>query len=337
MILPMQNPGAELELPELADIEAARERLHGLIHRTPLLTSRSLGEGSGSRVFLKCENLQRAGSFKIRGALNACLLAREAGTIGPAGVLTYSSGNHGQAVALAARLLGFEATVLVPEDISSVKEAAIGGYGGRVVRCGLTSNERYEGALRLSRETGAHIIHPYDHPHIIAGQGTAGLELVEDFEARAELPAGADPDVVLVPVGGGGLIAGIAIAVASLRPALRVIGVEPETADALARSLAAGERVALPRPPRTIADGLRALTPGRLTYLAARRHVPEVLRVADETIRRAQRLLLERAKLLVEPSGAVPAAALLEHAERFRGLAVALLLSGGNAEAGSLG
>lgn len=298
------------------------------MHRTPVLSSRFLGEPCGARVFLKCENLQRAGSFKIRGALNACLLANERDTLGPAGVLTYSSGNHGQAVALAARLLDFPATVVVPEDIPPVKKAAIEGYGARTVCCGRTSQERHEEALRLHDETGALIVPPFNHPHIIAGQSTAGTEIIED------LP---QVDTILVPVGGGGLIAGIALAAAARKPAVAVVGVEPEGANAMALSLEAGEIVSLSQPPRTIADGLRPMAPGPLTFLAARRHVARVLLVGDGAIRKAQRLLLERAKLLVEPSGAATTAALLTYGKEFRDQTVALVLSGGNTAVPQLG
>lgn len=311
-----------LPLPDLGAIRAAHARIKTYVHRTPLLTSRFLGEEHGCRLYLKAENLQRAGSFKIRGALNALLEANARKEIGPAGVLTYSSGNHGQAVALAARILGFPATVLVPEDIARVKRAAIEGYGGRIVLCGLTSEDRHQGALRMARETGAKIIPPYDDPDIIAGQGTVSLEILEDL---------ADTHCVIVPVGGGGLIAGVSIGMKALRPDAVVIAAEPEASNDLALSLAQGKRVSIP-PPRTIADGLRALTPGELTFEAAKRFVSEVWCAEDSEILAAQRALLERAKLLVEPSGAVSAAAYLRHGARLKGKTVVLLLSGGNAD-----
>lgn len=310
------------ELPSLDAIRAAHARIKPHIHKTPLLTSRFLGETQGAQVFLKAENLQRAGSFKIRGALNALLTAQARGEIGPAGVITYSSGNHGQAVALAAGIVGCLATIVVPEDIARVKRRAIEGYGGRVVPCGLTSEDRHQGALRRARETGEAIIPPYDHPDIIAGQGTVALEILEDLK---------DLNAVVVPVGGGGLIAGVSLGIKALCPEAEVIGAEPDTSNDLALSLARGTKVSVP-PSKTIADGLRALTPGDLTFEAARRFVSEVWCVPDTSILQAQRILLERAKLLVEPSGAISAAAFLQHGARLRGKSVVLVLSGGNVD-----
>ena len=327
----MQPPTAQHSavggLPALEAVRAARERVGPHIHRTPLLSSRFLGGIHGARVHLKAENLQRAGAFKIRGALNAMLLARSRGEIGPAGVIAYSSGNHGQAVALAAGIIGSPATIVAPEDIAAVKRRAIEGYGGRVVICGLTSEDRCVEALRLARETGAKVIAPYDDPDIIAGQGTIGLEILEDLR---------EVDAILVPVGGGGLISGIAIAAKALRPRILIVGVEPDTADDMRRSLEAGRKVTIP-PSRTIADGLRAVTPGDLTFLAARQFVDAVWTVGDPAIREAQREILERAKLLVEPSGAVAVVAWREHGQRLRGRSVVLVLSGGNADPSAVG
>jgi threonine dehydratase len=311
-----------VQLPDLSDVRAARDRIRPHVHRTPLLSSRSLGEIHGARLHLKAENLQRGGAFKIRGALNAVLGARERGEIGPAGVLTYSSGNHGQAVALAARIIGAPGTVVVPEDIAPVKLAAIREYGARVVPCGLTSEERHRGAMDLAAQTGAFVVPPYEHPDVIAGQGTTALEIIED------LP---EIEALLVPVGGGGLIAGIAIAAKALKPGIRIIGVEPDTANDMALSLAAGRKVSIP-PSRTIADGLRALTPGDLTFEAAKRCVDEVWCVDDASIAAAQEQLLERTKLFAEPSGAAAAAAFIVHGERLRSRVVAVVLSGGNAD-----
>jgi threonine dehydratase len=307
-------------LPGLDDVRRAHHRLRPHVHRTPLLSCRSLEAAHGARLRLKAENLQRGGSFKIRGALNALLEARRRAETGKAGIITYSSGNHGQAVALASRIVGCEATILVPEDISRVKKEAIEGYGGRVVTCGLTSEDRREGAIRLAGETGGKIIPPYDDPDVMAGQGTVALEILEEL---------GDLEVILVPVGGGGLISGIAIAAKALRPGIQVLGVEPETANDTALSLARGERVRIPAP-RTIADGLRAVIPGELTFEVVRKRVDGIRLVSDDAIREAQKLLLERAKLLVEPSGAAAMAAYLQHGRELSGRTVAVVLSGGN-------
>jgi threonine dehydratase len=318
--------GGTLSLPSLEDIKAAQRRIERHVHRTPLLSSRFFAERSGARVHLKAENLQRAGSFKIRGALNAILRAREEGRLGPEGVLTYSSGNHGQGVALAARIAGCPALVVVPEDILGLKRAAIEGYGARVVACGRTTEERRERGEEIARESGALVIPPFDHPDVIAGQGTVALE------ALADLP---EAEVVLVPIGGGGLMAGIAVAARGLSERVAVFGVEPDTADSMHRSMAAGRQVTI-APSQSIADGLRAVRPGALCLAAALAHLKAVWLVSDASIRSAQRDLLERAKLLVEPSGAATVAALAEHRRELSGRTVVAVLSGGNAEAADL-
>lgn len=309
-------------LPGIESIRIARERILPRIHRTPLLTSRSLDAVHGARVRLKAENLQKAGAFKIRGALNAMLRARSRGEIDQAGVITYSSGNHGQAVALAGMMLGCRVLVVAPEDIASVKRRAIEEYGGAVVTCGRSSEDRKTEALRIAAKTGAHIVPPYDDPDIIAGQGTLAIEILEEV---------GDLDAILVPVGGGGLISGIAIATKALRPRVRVIGVEPEGANDMQLSLAAGRRITI-SPPTTIADGLRVVTPGVLTFQAVQSFVDAIWTVGDEAIRSAQRFLLERAKLVVEPSGAVTVAAYRLGGAELRGKSIALVLSGGNLE-----
>jgi len=306
-------------LPDPIDIARAAERIRPHVHRTPLLRTDHFGCG---RLLLKAENLQRGGSFKIRGALNAVLRAREEGRIGSAGVITYSSGNHGQAVALAARIVGCASTIVVPEDIARVKLRAIEDLGAAVVLRGTTSEDRLAGAEEIARKTGAHIIPPYEHPDVIAGQGTVGLEILE------EAP---ETDLVVVPVGGGGLISGIAIGIKSRSPRTHVVGVEPAGADDTARSLREGKRVRID-PPRTIADGLRALTPGELTFEAIRRHVDDVWVVADESTSAAQRRLLSGAKLLVEPSGAVGLAAVLDRQTELEEKQVVVILSGGNTD-----
>ncbi len=308
--------------PSLETVLEARERLRGLVHRTPLLSSRYLGAVHGAEVFLKAENLQRAGAFKIRGALNALISMKERGELGPGGALAYSSGNHGQAVALAARLLGVRAAVVVPEDILPVKRAAIEGYGAEVIPCGHTSEERRMRACELARERGARIVPPYDHPDVISGQGTVGLEVLEDAP---------DIDAIIVPVGGGGLISGIALTLKARRPEIEVIGVEPEAGNDFQLSLAAGRRVSIPAP-ATIADGLRAVIPGELTFPIVQRYADRIWTAGDAAIREAQRALLERAKLLVEPSGAAAAAGYLERGSALRSRKVAIVLSGGNAD-----
>lgn len=308
------------ELPDIAAIREARERIHPSILRTPLIPAPWLGEPIGSSVDLKAESLQLGGAFKIRGALNAILRAVSRGEVPEAGVITYSSGNHGQAVAIAARMLGLRATVVAPSDVRAVKQRAMESLGAVVVTSGLTTDDRHREALRIGSETGARVIPPYDHPDVIAGQGTVALEVLE---------ASRDLDDILVPVGGGGLLAGIAIAVKSLRPAVRVIGVEPERANDFQLSLREGRIVSIPAPD-TIADGLRALCPGDLTFRAARRFVDAILTVTERGIRTAQIHVLERSRLLVEPSGAVAVAACMEAAEALRGRHVAVVLSGGN-------
>jgi len=315
-----------LALPSLADVQAAHRRIQAYVHRTPILSSRFLGDRIGARVHLKAENLQRGGSFKIRGALNAILRAREEGRLGSAPVVTYSSGNHGQGVALAAQIAGCAAVVVVPEDVIGVKRAAMEGYGARVVACGHTSEERRVRAEEIVSETGALMIPPFDHPHVIAGQGTIALEVFADLPG-----AGA----IVVPVGGGGLIAGIALAASALSPDIRIYGVEPETADGMRRSLLAGRPVTI-SPSRSIADGLRAVRPGDLCFAAARAHVAEVWTVGEESMRMAQRDLLSRAKLLVEPSGAIAVAAIAERSAELAGRTVVAILSGGNTELADL-
>jgi len=320
------GPRATDRLPTLDDVRAAERRIRGQVHRTPLLSSRFFGEKIGAKVYLKAENLQRGGSFKIRGALNAILAAREQGRLSPRGVLTYSSGNHGQGVALAARIAGCPAVVVVPEDIIPVKRAAIEGYGARVVPFGRTTEDRRLKGDEIAAEIGALIIPPFDDPDVIAGQGTVALEIL------ADLP---EAEVLAVPIGGGGLIAGISIAARALSPSIRVFGVEPETADSMRRSLSAGAPATIP-PSKSIADGLRAVRPGDLCFAAALANLADVWLVKDEAIRAAQLEILSRAKLLVEPSGAASAAALEAAADLVRGRSIVAVLSGGNAEPAGL-
>ncbi len=301
----------------LDDITSAATRLAPVVHRTPVLRCRGLDALAGAPLYLKAENFQRGGAFKIRGAYNKIVQLPEAAR--RRGVLSYSSGNHAQGVALAASILGIPATIVVPEDIVASKRDATLGYGARLVLCGTTSAERHQRAEVLAREEGLALVRPYDDPDIIAGQGTVALEFLE------EVP---DLDALIVPIGGGGLISGCAVAARGRRPKIRLVGVEPVDGDDTRRSLAAGKRLSIPGP-RTIADGLRAIEPGELTFPIIQRLVDEIVTVTDDEIRQALRLLLERVKVLVEPSAAVGLAAVLGHKARLEGK-VGIVLSGGN-------
>lgn len=313
-------PGSETTYAaDLAAIRAAAERLSGVAHRTPVATCAALDALAGRRLFFKCEQLQKVGAFKFRGAWNAVAQLPEADA--PRGVVTHSSGNHGQALALAARLRGIPAHVVVPENATQAKKDAIRGYGGRIVECGVALASRDETAARVVAETGGTLIPPYDHPHVIAGQGTAALELLE------EVP---DLDAVVAPIGGGGLISGTVLALRELAPRVRVFGAEPTGADDAARSHAAGTLFP-PDPPRTIADGLLAGL-GEHTWPPIRDGVETIVTVEDADTVAAMRLCWERAKLLIEPSAAVAVAAVLS--EGFRALdgieRVGVILTGGN-------
>jgi threonine dehydratase len=299
-------------------IEDAARTLAGVIVRTPLLRAERLSEELGADIRLKCENLQRAGAFKIRGAYTA--VARLEEVERQRGVIAYSSGNHAQGVALAARLFGIRAVVVMPTTAPDVKREGARRLGAEVVLEGTTSIERQQRAEAIAAEQGLTIIPAFDHPDIIAGQGTTAIEILEDFP---------DVETIVVPIGGGGLISGIGAYVKQVRPDVRVIGVEPETADAMKQSLEAGEPVTIP-PARTIADGLMPVRPGDLTFAHTRACVDDVVRVADAAIIAATRRLIGENKLLVEFSGAATVAALLEGAVRASGARVAAVLSGGN-------
>jgi threonine dehydratase len=305
----------------IEQVRAAAERISGQVHRTPVVTSRTLDALAGKRLFLKCENLQRGGAFKLRGALNA-LLALESEPRAR-GVVTHSSGNHGQALALAARAAGIPATVVIPRGAPAVKRAAVEGYGARIVECEPTLAAREATTRAIVEQTGASLIPPYDHPDVMAGQGSVALELLEQV---AEL------DAIVAPVGGGGLISGIAVCARALRPSLRVVGGEPAGADDAARSKAAGQR--LPQlEPRTIADGLKTSL-GELNWPILRDLVEGVVTVDDAQIVAAMRLLFERVKLVVEPAGAVALAAVLTGG--VDGERIGVVLSGGNVDLATL-
>jgi len=303
----------------LDDVRAAAERLSGIAHRTPVLTSRTLDERTGSTAFLKAECLQRGGAFKFRGAFNMI------SSLGPEererGVVAYSSGNHAQAVSLAARLLGASATILMPADTPPAKLDATRGYGAEIVTYDRYTQDREAlGAALAAERGGLALVPPYEHPLIMAGQGTAALELLEDAPGL---------DALLVPVGGGGLIAGCGTAAKAVRPGIRVIGVEPENGDDTRRSLEAGERVRIPVP-RTIADGQQADIPGELTFAVNRQVVDTIVTVSDAEILDAMAFLFDRMKLVTEPSGASAAAALLAGRAEAGGARVGVVISGGN-------
>jgi threonine dehydratase len=302
-----------------AAIDAAREILVGIARRTPVEGSRPLSERVGGRVDLKCENLQRAGSFKIRGAY--VRISRLSDAERARGVVAASAGNHAQGVALAAQLLGCAATVFMPEGAPIPKVEATAAYGAAVQFAGRTIEDAMQAANAFSAETGAVVIHPFDHPDIVAGQGTVGLELLEQCP---------DARTIVTSVGGGGLISGIAAAVKSERPDVRVVGVQAAGAASMPASLAAGGPTRLPSM-ATIADGIAVGCPGELTYRMVRELVDDVVTVSEESLSQAQLLCLERAKLVVEPAGAAGVAAVMDDPGAFEP-PVAVVLSGGNVD-----
>jgi threo-3-hydroxy-L-aspartate ammonia-lyase len=304
--------------PTLAEVRAARARLAGVAHRTPVLTSRTLNERTGSTVFVKCENFQRAGAFKFRGAYNA--ISQLSPEQLAKGIAAYSSGNHAQAVALAARELGSTAVIVMPEDTPPSKLDAVAGYGAEIVTYDRYTGDREAIGRRLAEERGLALIPPYEHPHVMAGQGTAALELLEDTGGL---------DALVVPVGGGGLMAGSATAAKGLDPSIRMVGVEPEAGDDTKRSLAEGRRVSI-EIPRTIADGQMANVPGELTFAVNRALVDEIVLVSDEAIRDGLRFAFDRLKLVLEPSGVTGVAALLAGRLAPVPPRIGVILSGGN-------
>ncbi len=299
----------------IEEVYAAWRRIRPYLHRTPVWASRRLEEQVAKRLFLKAEPLQKTGSFKARGALNRALLLDR-----PRGLVAASSGNHAQGVAFAAGVLGVPAVIVVPEDTVAVKKEAIRAYGAELLDRGVTVENRDAVARRVARERGYAFIHPFDDEAVMAGQGTVGLELVTQVSAL---------EAVLVPVGGGGLIAGVATAVKALAPDVRVIGVEPAAAADAVASFQAGRRICLEHAPTTVADGVRTLCLGEKTFPVIQRRVDDLLAVSEEAILRAQALLLTRTKLVVEPTGALPLAAVLEFAEALPER-LGLILSGGN-------
>jgi len=302
----------QLESPSLADVQAAAARIEPYIHHTPIMRCSAIDEIVGASVHFKCENLQKVGAFKFRGACNTVLSLSEKEIEN--GIATHSSGNHGAAVALAARLRGTTAVVVMPSNTSAVKQTAVDHYGARIVHL-----------EAIIAEEGRTLVHPFDDVRVIAGQGTAALEFLEQAP---------DLDIIMTPVGGGGLLSGTATVVAALSPKTRVIGAEPAGADDTYRSFRAGHIIPV-GVPDTIADGLRT-TVGELTFPIIARHVSDIVRVSEEAIVEAMRLTWQRTKLIVEASAAVPLAALLEGTVDVRDARVGIIISGGNVDLDAL-
>ncbi len=305
------------------DIQQAAQRIAPLIHRTPVLTSQTIDRMAGCQIFFKCENFQKAGAFKMRGAANAVLLLTESER--RSGVATHSSGNHGQALARVAQVVGCPAYIVMPRTAPQVKQRAVEGYGAEIIRCEPTLAARESTLAEVVRRTGAHFVHPYNNEHVIAGQGTAALELIDQ---TSEL------DTVMAPVGGGGLLSGTALATHGLLPNAAVVAGEPSGADDAYRSLQAGQIVPS-EAPNTLADGLLTSL-GELTFPIIQQHVERIITVSDDEIMHALRLVWERMKIIIEPSCAVPLAALLKSKDSFAGQRVGVILTGGNVDLAKL-
>ncbi len=309
------------------DIAAAQQRIAGTARRTPVMTSRTADDRTGAQVFFKCENLQRMGAFKFRGAYNA--LSQFSAAQRQAGVIAFSSGNHAQAIALSARLLGMPSVIVMPQDSPAAKLAATRGYqegqpNSEVVLYDRYTEDREAIGRRLAEERGMTLIPPYDHPHVMAGQGTAAAELIQEVGPL---------DLLLVCVGGGGLVSGCAIAAHHLSPGVEVVGVEPEAGNDTQQSLARGEIVHIDTP-KTIADGAQTQHSGQLTFPVIQRHVSRIVTVSDAQLVDAMRFFAERMKLVVEPTGCLGAAALFSGAVKAPGRRVGVILSGGNVDLG---
>jgi threonine dehydratase len=309
-----------MTLPTFSDVESAATQIAGVAHRTPVATSRTVNERTGAQLFFKCENLQRAGAFKFRGAYNA--LSRLSTDERRRGVVTFSSGNHAQAVALAGQVLDVPRVIVMPSDAPAVKRIATEGYGGEVVLYDRDREDREAIGQRLSRERGLTLVPPYDHPHVIAGQGTAARELFEDVGAL---------DFLFVPCGGGGLLSGSAIAARAMAPACKVIGVEPAAGDDATRSFRT-KQLQTVHNPKTVADGARTPSLGTLTFPLVLQYAADMTTVDDPTLLRTMLYLWERLKLVVEPTGALGAAAAIEGTTPIRGARVGVVLSGGNVD-----
>ncbi len=309
--------------PTLNDIREAAKRIKPYAHRTPVLTNKSLNQKVSAQVYLKCENLQKVGAFKFRGACNAVFSLRDEEAAH--GVCTHSSGNHAQALALAARLRGIPAYIAMPNTAPAVKKAAVAGYGGKITFCEPTLEAREATLAQIVAETGATVVHPYNDERVIAGQGTAALELLEDIP---------DLDVIITPVGGGGLLSGTSIAATETKPGIRVIAGEPEMADDAYRSLQAGQIIPSVKP-KTIADGLLTSL-GTITFPIVRERVEQIVTVSEQGIIDSMKFVWERVKIIIEPSSAVAVGVLWEKKIDLSGLKVGVILSGGNVDLGKL-
>lgn len=306
-------------IPTYADVLAARARIAPYVHRTPVMTSRMLDELSGASLFFKCENLQKAGAFKARGASNAVFGLSDAQA--SRGVATHSSGNHGTCLSYAAGRRGIPCTVVMPRTAPQAKKDAVRGYGGRVVECEPSTSSREAVFAEVVAETGAEFVHPYNDPRVIAGQGTCSLELIEQV---------ADLDAVIAPIGGGGMVSGTCLALSNAAPGVRIYAAEPEQADDAARSFRAG-RIIADDAPVTVADGLKVPLK-ELTWHFVSRHVTDILTVSEQEIIDAMLLIWKRMKIIAEPSSAVPLAAVLKNRSLFAGQRVGIILTGGNVD-----
>ena len=298
-------------------IQEARKRIEGKVHRTPVMTSETLDTLAGAKLFFKCENLQKVGAFKARGATNAVFALSDAEA--RKGVATHSSGNHAAALARAAKLRGITAHIVMPTNAPKAKQASVSRYGGKIIFCEPTQEARESTVARVVAETGATLVHPYNDLLVMAGQGTTAVELLEDHP---------DLDIILCPVGGGGQLSGIAVAAKTLKPSVSVIGVEPAGADDASRSFRSGQIVPMLNP-KTIADGLRTSL-GDKTFAEIRRHVDDIVTVPEEAIIAGMRKIWEVLKIIVEPSGAVPYAAVAAEKLPVKGRKIGIVLSGGN-------
>jgi threo-3-hydroxy-L-aspartate ammonia-lyase len=317
------DTAAPLVLPDFAAVQRAAARLQGIATRTPVMTSRTADEATGARLFFKCENLQRMGAFKFRGAYNA--IASLPDGVRQRGVIAFSSGNHAQGMALAGRLLGVPVTILMPLDAPEAKIAATRGYGAEVILFDRYSQDREALGRQIAGERGLSLIPPFDHPEVIAGQGTAAMELIEETGPL---------DLLLVCLGGGGLVSGCALAAHALSPGIRVIGVEPEAGNDAQQSLRAGHIVKI-AVPKTIADGAQTAALGHYTFPLIQRDVADIVTVSDAELIETMRFFAERMKLVVEPTGCLAAAAALTAKVPVRGLRVGVIISGGNTDLAS--